>query len=137
TVSKDVPEGTIELLADSLDVERPPILSFIAVWTALEIFVNDIAQKKPSAANDLDDRGHEGWKYLSDRAKNEHKLTLVDRFMVTTLVLRLQDLSTLTEEFQELKSFRDRFVHRGKQETSDIPVDRTRQLLVRLLTSVA
>jgi hypothetical protein len=42
-----------------------------------------------------------------------------------------------TEEFQELKSFRDRFVHRGKQETSDIPVDRTRQLLVRLLTSVA
>lgn len=123
------------LLSKSLSNENDRLLSFIAAWNGLEIFIQKTYKKfedkiyeekiegKNSASKDFIDQL---------RKISQNKLKLNDKF---TILAALKDLSEADRSlFDEIKQVRDNFVHGREVPIESLPLEDTSRLLRKILS---
>jgi hypothetical protein len=124
------------LLRAAVDGGAEPLRSFVAAWSALEIFTNKLFKMYERIWFDLlvRDRPSAEIAHLSrirEVMKGKHSLT--DKFTVIAFVLDTEGAVTDIPVFNELKNVRDRLLHRGAQETGNLPAPQVVSLIRRYL----
>lgn len=123
------------LLSKSLNNDNDRLLSFLAAWSGLEIFIQKTYKKfedeiyeekiegKNSASKDFIDQL---------RKISQNKLKLNDKF---TIISALKDLPEADRNlFNEIKQVRDNFVHGQKVSIESLPLEDTSRLLRKILS---
>ncbi|MBX3493554.1 MAG: hypothetical protein KF899_11375 [Parvibaculum sp.] len=135
-INDDVLVRPTSLMATSFDQAMGPLQSFIAVWSALEIFVNatfkatyesrwfDIMEEgAPTAAKPIFERLKE---VMSD------KYRVADKFLIVASVLDADAATPDADEFRKLKRIRDDLLH-GLQVPARLPTEAIQRLLLKYM----
>lgn len=123
------------LTRSSFEIQGDPFRSFLAAWSALEIFVNKVFKKYETAFFDsMLEEGHlEAQRKYLERMRNvmKGKYRLVDKFAVISFLLMPstadQDLQTVVEA----KKLRDKLFHGETVDEKKLPVERVQDLVIR------
>lgn len=129
---------TARLLARSLDERNDDLLTFLSVWSGLEIFVNKNFKDYEKMAfmklsgRDASTLPHKFVQRIKSVMKDKYRLS--DKFSV--LSFELASSSSYEEDidkFEQIKNIRDKLMHGQEVHISSLPIDETRMLLCKYL----
>jgi len=125
------------LLSRSLDEENDELLSFLSVWSGLEIFLGkafqgyeaDVFEQLSSAA----DAAAPSQFLERVRRVMKGKYNPVDKFLVVSHMLSPADAESDSVEFQRIKSIRDELMHGQEVAITSLPTESAGKLLRKYL----
>ena len=120
------------LLVQSIDSKSDELLSYLSVWTALEVFINKMFRvEKQNLIACLTERG------LIDQTLREEierkKFSLMNKFKMLCLYLNNQVECPDIKTFKKLKDSRDELLHGDEIDFAKLPVFETQNLLRKYL----
>lgn len=130
--------SSARLLAQSLADDNDPLLSFLSVWSGLEIFINknfNVYQKR--LFKRLADTGSTGVPTgLAARIQNVmlDKYRLSDKFSIIAQALAESEANTDQKQFDVLNEIRNKLLHGMDLDSASLPVANTSSLLRKYLT---
>lgn len=120
------------LLVQSVDSKNDALLSYLSVWTALEVFVNkSFKLNKQKLIASMTERG------LDEPFREEiekDKFSLMSKFNMVCLYLSSQDECSDVESFRGLKDTRDKLFHGDEIDLKGLPIFETQNLLRKYLS---
>lgn len=123
------------LLSKSLSKDNDRLLSFIAAWNGLEIFIQKTYKKFEDKLYEekIEGKNSASRDFIEQLRKiSQSKLKLNDKF---TILAALYDLSEDDRTlFDEIKKTRDNFVHGKEVPIESLPLEATSKLLRRILS---
>lgn len=125
----------VSLLLTSLEKETDELQSFIAAWSALEIFVNAMFKSTYEARwfKIMEDGAPESSEPFFERLKDvmNDKYRLADKFVVIASVLDSAGAKVDYLEFSKIKKVRDGLLHALDSPLSALPIGIVQNLLLK------
>lgn len=130
-------ESVARLLSQSLNEESDELLSFLSIFSAIEIFVNkNFEFYKKCILVDNNKLNKSFMRFLKDAQKDERdKFTLVEKFSIISFDLSPDNVENYFKEFKPIKDVRDDLVH-GKDISIPLLPTKDAQKLLRELLSL-
>jgi hypothetical protein len=129
-------ETVMRLYADSLIQNEDYLRSFLAAWTAIEVFTNKVfgQYEKDGLPISKDELPDAMLAYL-DRIREvmKGKYTLVNKFTLISYALDLPELDPSVAKFEEAKKQRDWLLHGEQIEERLLPTSDVQRLLLELV----
>lgn len=129
-------ERVMRLFADSLAQNDDYLRSFLAAWTAIEVFTNKVfgQYEKDGLPISKDALPAPMLTYLERiREVMKDKYTLVNKFTLISYALELPELDSAVTKFEEAKKQRDQLLHGEQIEERFLPISDIQRLLRELV----
>ena len=124
--------SVFRLLASSYTQHTDKLASFLAAWSALEIFVN---KAFPSQETKFFEATESSYKDFVARLREvmKDKYRLADKFALLSSTISAGSAADDIKTFKDLKKTRDELLHGADTDTSRLPLEATQTLLRRYL----
>lgn len=125
------------LLSRSLSVESDWLLSFLSIWSGLEIFVSKVFRSYEAAIFSKDEKNVSNVvpgpvvKRIQEVMKDKYRIA--DKFSVVSSLLAPYEAEEDLAKFKIIKEVRDKFMHGGELELKTLPIQDTQVLLRKYL----
>jgi len=125
------------LLLQSLSDESDRLLSFLSIWSGLEIFVNKVFRSYEVTMFPKDEKKTSNAvpEPVVNRIREvmKDKYRIVDKFSVVSSLLAPDDAKADLAKFKIIKDIRDKLMHGGELELKALPIQDTQVLLRKYL----
>ena len=125
------------LLSQSLNDESDRLLSFLSIWSGLEIFVSKVFRSYEAAMFPKDAKKTSNTvpepvvKRIREIMKDKYRIA--DKFSVVSSLLAPDEAEEDLAKFKIIKDIRDKLMHGGELELKTLPIQDTQVLLRKYL----
>lgn len=124
--------SVFRLLASSHTQHTDKLASFLAAWSALEIFVNKVFPAQKAKFFDVMESSHKDFvARLQEVMKDKYRLA--DKFALLSSTISVDTAVADINTFKDLKKARDNLLHGVDVDTHSLPLEPTQALLRRYL----
>ncbi len=124
--------SVFRLLASSYTQHSDKLASFLAAWSALEIFVNKAFPSQEMKLFEAIESSHKDFvARLQEVMKDKYRLT--DKFALLSSTISADTAVDDIKTFKDLKKIRDELLHGADVDTRRLPLEPTQALLRRYL----
>jgi hypothetical protein len=125
------------LLSRSLSDESDRLLSFLSIWSGLEIFISKVFRSYEAAMFPKDEKKTSNAvpEPVVNRIREvmKDKYRIADKFSVVSSLVAPYDFEVDLAKFKTIKDVRDKLMHGGELELKTLPIQDTQVLLRKYL----